>query len=422
MDMRGAGWLWYMLVTGLATAIVASTAAAAIGVPRANANHPRTGGDVARRADDTAVDAVGIDLPDRSATNPESQPARVDHREKSSLDARYRAALKSELGLLKTLDELDEKADTLETSLSRLGLDRATATDALREAELRRSRAELRLAEMRHAVRARLRAILRLGRAPELRFAVSPSGFASAVVQERLLGRLIDGDRGRLARYREQLGLLETETSGRNTALQRLSAADRDLHAQLAALERARHDKMALIAQIEADPIYNAHARRDLDAADRDLVEKIETFKGWQERRYTFGRTRGKLLRPLNMSRVEVPFGPRKHPKFGTTTFHRGIDLRANRVEHNDVRAVFWGRVAFVGWLLGYGDTIVLDHSRGWHTVYAHVEQISVEVGDVVSSRQKLAKVGASGSLKGRYLYFEIRENGVPVDPSEFFN
>lgn len=366
-------------------------------------------------------DAAEIALPNRSATNPAAQPERIDSAEKRALDARYREAMSKELGLLQAIDGLDATIEELETSLARLGLDRAAATDALREAELRRAGAERRLAEMRAAVRARLRAILRLGRSPELRFAVSPEGFATAVVKQRLLGRLVAGDRERLERYREQLARLAGETKDRDAALAKLAAADRDLHGQLAALERARHDKLALVAQIEADPTYNQNARRDMDAADRALVEKIETFKEWQEKRYTFGRTRGKLLRPVNMSKIEVPFGPRKHPRFGTTTFHRGQDIRPNHPEHAAVRAVFWARVAFVGWMLGYGQTIILDHGRGWHTVYAHVDAVEVAEGDVIRSRQKIAEVGASGSLKGRYLYFEIRENGEPVDPAEFF-
>ena len=121
------------------------------------------------------------------------------------------------------------------------------------------------------------------------------------------------------------------------------------------------------------------------------------------------------------MSQIEVPFGTRRHPRFGTTTFHRGIDLRPRNPVSAAVRAVFWGRVAFVGWQTGYGNTIIIDHGKGWHSVYAHVAKTRVAVGDVVASRARLADVGASASLKGRYLYFEIREGGVPQDPMEWF-
>ncbi len=368
------------------------------------------------------LQASDIALPPRSATNPQARPAHIESDEKASLDARYKAELERELGLFRTLDRLDQDADAIETSLARSGARRADATDALREAELRRARAERRLSEMRAAVRSRLRAVLRLQRSPELRFAVSPEGFASAVVQQRLLGKLLEGDRVRLQRYREQLARLTQETAERDRALRELEAADRELHGQLASLERARHDKLALIAQIEADRRYHDLVERDLASVEQALAEQIRTFAQWRERRYTFGRTRGKLLRPVNSSRIELGFGPRKHPRFGTEIFHRGVDIRSLSPGPAVVRAVFWGRVAYVGWLTGFGTTIILDHGRGWHSVYAHVEQVAVEVGEVVRSRQRLALVGSSGSRKGKYLYFEIRERGQPIDPSEFFH
>ena len=149
-------------------------------------------------------------------------------------------------------------------------------------------------------------------------------------------------------------------------------------------------------------------------------MDKIGTLKQWQERRYTFDRTRGRLLRPVNMSNIEVPFGPSRHPRFGTVTLHRGVDIRPHNTIGAAVRSVFWGRVAFVGWQTGYGHTVILDHGKGWHSIYAHLDNVVVAEGDVVRSRARLATVGSSGSLKGRYLYFEIRENGQPRDPMEW--
>ncbi len=402
------------VATSVASAVPVAAPAGATAAPAAAPPAPPAAA--------SGVDASTITLPPRSATNPEARPDRIDVDEKKSLDSRFAEELGRELGLFRALDRLDQQAEEIETSLARLGARRADATDDLREAELRRARAERRLADMREAVQARLRAVLRLRRSPELRFVVSADDFATAVVKERLLGRLLQGDRDRLARYREQLQRLIAETAERDAALKALDDADRELHGRLAELERARHDKMALIAQIEADRRYHDYVERDLDTANRMMAEQIATFAEWRERRYTFGRTKGKLLRPVNSSRIEVAFGPRKHPRFGTETFHRGVDIRPLAIGPAAVRAVFWGRVAFVGWLTGFGTTVIVDHGRGWHTVYAHVEDVEVAVGDVVRSRQSLAQVGASGSRKGRYLYFEIRENGVPVDPNEFFH
>jgi septal ring factor EnvC (AmiA/AmiB activator) len=158
---------------------------------------------------------------------------------------------------------------------------------------------------------------------------------------------------------------------------------------------------------------------KDGDAANRDLAAQIAALQEWQERKYTFAMTQGHLMPPV-LGRVEVGFGEVRHPRFGTVTMHRGLDYRAGLGA--PVRSVFWGRVAFIGWLTGYGTTLIVDHGRGWHTVYAHLDSVQVAVGDLVPARARIGKVGQSGSIKGRYLYFEIRRNGQPVDPSDWFH
>lgn len=339
----------------------------------------------------------------------------------ADLHRRYHKVLSKELGLLRALDQLDRGAVEADKRLARLSLQRANAADSLHDAETLRAAAQRRLAEMRAAVRARLRALLRLRKVPALRFLLSAEDFSASVTKDRLLNKLVEGDRARLAHYRAQLKRVAKVTAKRNAKLAQIDKLNRQVHDEKARIERQRLDKKALIRQIEVDPIYNERARRDLDAADREMVDKIETLKEWRVRRYTFGRVKRKLLPPLTRYWVEVPFGPRRHPRFGTTTWHRGIDFRTPGQKRATVRAVFWGRVAFVGWLTGYGTTIIVDHGKGWHTVYAHVEDVQVPVGQVVRSRQALAMVGTSGSLKGRYLYFEIRENGRAQNPQHWF-
>lgn len=348
-------------------------------------------------------------------------PAQTQKAEREALYQRYKKALARELGLLEALEQLDRDVGDIDRRLARLAAQRSEVTGELRDAEVRRAEASRRLKEARLAVRARLRALLRLRRVPELRFVLSAESFAESVVKARVLRQLVAGDQRRLASYRERLAAVRTETQTRDDKLKELNTINERLHEQREVLQGKRTDKEALLRQIRTDPIYNDHARRDMDAANVALREKIQTLSQWLERRYPFGRLKGKVLPPLSRYTVEVPFGPNKHPVFGTSTWHRGIDLRVPGGGTGPVRAVSSGRVAFVGWLTGYGDTVILDHGRGWHTVYSHVETIVVEEGQVVRPRQRLANVGASGSLKGRYLYFEVRHNGRAQNPSHWW-
>ena len=353
---------------------------------------------------------------------PLPQPPHLAGAEKKALLDRYAKQLDTELGLLKALDELDRDSTEIDNKIVKLAVERAQATDALMAAEDARAKAETELAKMRVAVQARLRALARIEAMPTLRFALSSEDFAKSVVNDRLLRRLIVDDRARLRDYTKRLTDQQKLTAGRDAALNALNQLDLQLHDKKWQAEQERRDKLALIVQIDEDKKTAERLARDLDAASRELASKVATLKEWQERKYTFSMTQGKLLPPV-AGRVEVGFGEVKHPKFATILMHRGLDYRAAGSQIGaPVRAVFWGRVAHIGWLTGYGDTIILDHGRGWHTVYAHLENIRVEVGEVVPARQRMADVGQSGSLKGRYLYFDIRHNGQPVDPSEWFN
>lgn len=351
---------------------------------------------------------------------PLPQPPHLEGAEKKALLDRYAKQLDQELGLLTALDQLDRDSTEMDNQIVKLSVERAKATDALVAAEDARAKAEAELAKMRLAVQARLRALARIEALPSLRFALSADDFAKSLVKDRLLRRLIVDDRTRLHDYTKRLSDQERLTKERDAALNAMNQLDLQLHDKKWQAEQERRDKLALIAQIDEDKKTAERLARDLDAANREVAGKVATLKEWQEHKYTFSQTQGKLLPPV-AGRVEVGFGEVKHPKFGTILMHRGLDYRTPQIDA-PVRAVFWGRVAFVGWLTGYGDTVILDHSRGWHTVYAHLENIRVQVGDVVPARQRIADVGQSGSLKGRYLYFEIRHNGQPMDPAEWFN
>ena len=354
------------------------------------------------------------------AGHADAQP-RLDAVSRKDLDSRYGQALQAELGLLQALDKLDRDASDIDAQILRLGLERAHATDVLTQAEDRRAKAEHELDGMRQAVRSRLRAILRIARQPQLEFALSPKAFAKSVTKDRVLRQLLAADRERLAAYRQKLTDLERLTHERDAALKHLDEVDLQLHDEKARGEQERQDKLALIARIEEDRKFHDRAVRDLDAANKQLSAQIATLKEWQERKYTLAMPVGKLLPPVSAA-VGTGFGEIRHPRFGTVTLHRGLAFRPVSGPGAAVRAVFWGRVAYVGWLTGYGETVILDHGRGWHSVYAHLEEVRVKVGDVVPARVRIADTGASGSLKGRHLYFEIRRNGEPVDPAPWFH
>jgi murein DD-endopeptidase MepM/ murein hydrolase activator NlpD len=117
--------------------------------------------------------------------------------------------------------------------------------------------------------------------------------------------------------------------------------------------------------------------------------------------------------------RVETsPFGWRRDPLSGATTYHRGVDLRAAYGE--PIGAADAGTVVFAGEQRGYGQTVVVEHAGGVRTRYAHLSSLTTEAGADVKAGDTIGRAGKSGRATGTHLHFEVTQNGHHVDPHTF--
>ncbi len=111
-------------------------------------------------------------------------------------------------------------------------------------------------------------------------------------------------------------------------------------------------------------------------------------------------------------------FGFRRDPINRTIKMHEGYDI-ANSLG-TPVHATADGAVIFAGVESGYGNVITVDHGYGITTNYAHLSVILVHDGDRVKRGQKIGLVGSTGRSIGAHLHYEVRINGVPVDPGNY--
>ena len=108
-------------------------------------------------------------------------------------------------------------------------------------------------------------------------------------------------------------------------------------------------------------------------------------------------------------------YGWQVHPLTQIKTKRNGLSLRASLGDV--VRAVGYGKVIQVGWQGQWGQMITIEHRFGLRTVYAHLEEIKVAVGDLVSTGQEIALVGATGVTFDSYLYFALLQHYRWIDP-----
>ena len=112
---------------------------------------------------------------------------------------------------------------------------------------------------------------------------------------------------------------------------------------------------------------------------------------------------------------VTSTFGDRVHPMTGRWRFHSGVDIGVPT--GTDIRAALPGQVRCACDDDVNGRYVVLDHGDGLRSYYAHLKGATVAVGQWVERGQEIGRMGSTGNSTGPHVHFEIRQNGVRIDP-----
>ena len=129
------------------------------------------------------------------------------------------------------------------------------------------------------------------------------------------------------------------------------------------------------------------------------------------------------FIRPTS-GYVSSPFGWRRHPIFGSRSFHSGVDLAApNRTP---IRASNSGIVIYTGWYGGYGKVVIINHGNfkgtPTSTLYAHLSGSTVSKGQKVEKGIIVGYEGTTGYSTGPHLHFEVRLDGNPTNPLRYIH
>jgi murein DD-endopeptidase MepM/ murein hydrolase activator NlpD len=117
---------------------------------------------------------------------------------------------------------------------------------------------------------------------------------------------------------------------------------------------------------------------------------------------------------------ITSPFGNRTSPFSGILTFHEGVDIAAQT--GTQVVTPADGVVTKAGFSTGYGNLVEISHGYGIKTIFAHNSRLNVKAGQRVTRGEVISYVGDSGSSTGPHLHYEVRLNGLPVNPMKYMN
>lgn len=342
---------------------------------------------------------------------------------------RHRADLKrAEVEVKTTAEavyELDKKLEEIDKTVAELAAEMTETSGRLAAVQADLAVAERELAARQDKLRRHLQLVYKLGRYPLVRFVIGAGGmnqllrrlkFALILAREdRRLARAVARHAEEVRRDREAI-LRELEYL---KALRDLNARELEVSRARRAqkqrlLERAKKRRASLTARLAELKKEKA----ELESLIRSTTRRAPK-SGKVSKRVKGEAAPLRKIKPPTPGEVIRRFGLIIDDRYDTATQNDGVDFAAPA--GSEVRAVMPGKVVFADWFRGYGKLMIIDHGGGYTSIYAHLADFKAAPGDTVAEGQVIGSVGDTGYVAGPTLHFEIRRDGIAVDPERWF-
>lgn len=352
--------------------------------------------------------------PDRASTAAELDAVRERINE---LEQAIEAARNESATLQQKLRQIESDIQTAGNRLDTLQAKIQQQTEHLQALEQQRRQYESRLGEARAALARQMRAAYKTGRRDYLKLLLNQQNPA-------LMGRVLTYyDYYNRARTREIRAV--------SHELEQLAELAREVEQEQQALAELEQTEQARLTELKGLKTARNKVIEHLNAEIRDKSQELATLREDQERLQNlldelrrqpqapaapelpaFGKLRGKLDWPV-AGRILNSFGSSR--RGGALTW-QGVRISVDTGE--DVRAVSAGQVIFADWFRTLGLLIIIDHGDGYMSLYGHNNELLKSQGAWVEDGEIIAHAGESGGQERPALYFEIRHDGKPVDPT----
>ena len=287
-------------------------------------------------------------------------------------------------------------------------------------AKLNKTRKELEAAKQKEntqlqTMKERIRAIYISGEWGYLDVLLGAQNFGDFITRLDIVKRIVDFDSSLFESYKQQRELIEQKEKELAQMQREAQNYKNQIVSRQRELQVAMASREGLMRDLERQQKLYEQQEDELLQQSKQLETVIQQLQAKSSIKYGGG----KLLWPVPSSNVITsPFGTRLHPVLGVYRMHTGIDIAANTGA--SIVAAADGQVIFSGYYGGYGYTVIIDHGDGISTLYAHNSALLVKEGDTVKRGQVIAKAGSTGLSTGPHLHFEVRKNGVPVNPMDW--
>ena len=315
---------------------------------------------------------------------------------------------------LQKVQEIDAKIEIAQTQLDEINIKLATLKKKIAENEKELKKAKVKYESEKKLFEERIVAMYEAGDTEYIDVLLQSNGLSDFLSSYYLL---------------EELAIYDTDIiDGLEKKKKKVEEIQNNLDMQKREMSDLKKDQTEISTEMENEKSIKENYILNLSEQEKEIQSKIDEYT------QKFAKVNaeiltlstefdldteyigGELAWPVpGYTRITSNYGMRTHPITGVYKLHTGVDIGApigaNFIAAND------GVVVKAEYNSAYGNMVVISHGGGIYTLYAHGSEIVVELGQVVKRGDVVLKVGSTGYSTGAHAHFEVRKDGVTVNP-----
>ena len=259
----------------------------------------------------------------------------------------------------------------------------------------------------------------RIGKFGFLKILLASESFSDFSAKRYYLEKLIESENRMLANYSQDEENLKIKLLTLHQKRGELDDLTNEVNDRIKGIRKAKGEKSSILKVVRGEKELELKRIKELGEAAGSLQKMInEIPRSGSRETGKFNLNMGRLASPVKGS-IAVNFGEYHDSNLNVRMFSKGLSIEAET--DTAVKAVFGGRVIYAGSFRGYGNMIIIDHGESYYSLYSKLASVDKKVGDKIEKGDTIGKVGESDLERKPQVYFELRHNGIAIDPLPWF-
>jgi len=331
------------------------------------------------------------------------------------ISAKLLASKQDKSSILNDIYALELQTESAVIELNKVGLLMADTRAQIARKQKEEESLQAKIRSSQDKVRRILRVLYKIGELGYVKLFINIGNFDQLFRNYRLIVSLMDDRVIAIREIRQGIMKLQKIKAELQVEFDRQASLRKEQSGKLSRLQGLKQEKLELIAKINRQRDFNVRLLEELKSEGENLTRFLDQRTAAAVPDLVDSKfIQGKLAWPLPGSIISS-FGKKKSARFNTYTMNNGIEIKP--VLSDEIKAIGGGEIIFCDYFKGYGNLLIIQHAGNFHTLYGHCESFQKKLGDRVQVGEVIALAGNSGSLYGKSLYFEIRQNLKPLDP-----